>query len=319
MRLLRRLSALLMALLVQIPGFAAEAYDLNAQNICADTHFLCEEIGVRPAGSPQERAAGDWIVARLGELGYSADAGNLFRTEFEIPGGSSGNIGVLVNPDAALPLIAIVAHYDSAPTTPGARDNAASVAILLEIARHLSESGAIQGCELHLVFLGSEENGFHGAQAYLDSLTAQARARLIGAFNMDVSVAGFGEDAQPVLNLLGGKNAQGEVVDAAYLPALENGVTRCVAAACRELYGREIGDVRPRRSRRRRRSDRPRLPRGCGIAGSRTSWAARPRRRPGWRRRRCPGYARCRCILSAAGNPPSTAPPEGRAVRLTGW
>ena len=241
MRLLRRLSALLMALLMQIPGFAAEAYDLNAQNICADTHFLCEEIGVRPAGSPQERAAGDWIVARLGELGYSADAGNLFRTEFVIPGGSSENIGVLVNPDAALPLIAIVAHYDSAPTTPGARDNAASVAILLEIARHLSESGAIQGCELHLVFLGSEENGFHGAQAYLDSLTAQARARLIGAFNMDVSVAGFGEDAQPVLNLLGGKNAQGEVVDAAYLPALENGVTRCVVAACRELYGREIG------------------------------------------------------------------------------
>ncbi len=52
-----------------------------------------------------------------------------------------------------------MAHYDSATTAPGARDNTASVAILLEIAHCLKKGGAIPNCELRLVFLGSEENG----------------------------------------------------------------------------------------------------------------------------------------------------------------
>lgn len=242
MRSFRRLTAVILALMLQISCLAAGILELDADNIARDTRHLCETIGIRPAGTDAERAAADWIEDSLRAMGYSEESGDLQRSEFALPDGQvSQNIRIALNPDPQLPLFSVVAHYDSVSTTPGARDNAASVAILLEMARYLSECGPIPGCELHLVFLGSEENGYHGAQAYVSSLTEAERARHAGAFNMDLSVAAPGEGAQLVLNILGGRDERGEVVDAVYLPKMENGVTRAVNLACEELYGQPTG------------------------------------------------------------------------------
>ena len=230
------LSFILIAL--GVPAFAQTAYDLQADNIRADTEYICNAIGIRVTGTAQEVATADWIMGRLESMGYSAEDATLLRMPFQgFQDMHSENICAVLNADADLPLFSIVAHYDSVSTTLGARDNAASVAILLEMARYMAENGSIPDCEIRLVFLGSEENGYHGARAYIESLSDVDKARHAGAFNMDVSIASPSDNAQFVMNMLGGKNENGQCVDAAYLPALENTVTRSVSQALEELYG----------------------------------------------------------------------------------
>ena len=235
----QRVCALLLALLLLRAGAPAETvFDLNADNIRSDTEYLCNEIGVRVTGTPEEALTADWIERRLSDMGYTSKNGNYARTSFEgAKALTSENLAVVINPDPSLPLAIIVAHYDTVSTSPGARDNSASVAILLEIARYFSENAPIPGCELRLVFLGSEENGYHGAQAYTRGLSDADRLRHIGVFNMDISAASPDDGARLVANMLGGKNAEGVCVDADYLPAMENTVTRYISLACAELYG----------------------------------------------------------------------------------
>lgn len=212
-------------------------FDLSAENIRSDTEYLCNEIGVRVTGTPEEAQTADWIENRLAGMGYVLDDGRYFRVPFEgMKGAKSENLGIILNADDALPLFTIVAHYDTVPTSAGARDNSASVAILLEMARYFAENDPIHGCEIRLVFLGSEENGYHGARAYVSSLSDADKRRHAGAFNMDISIASPSDGAVLAMNMLGGKNADGVCVDADYLPAMENTVTRYTAMAAGELY-----------------------------------------------------------------------------------
>ncbi len=213
-------------------------FDLQPDNIRVDTEHLCYEIGVRVTGTPEEVLTADWIESRLRSMGYSMEDGSLFRTGFKgMKEMTSENLGVVLNPDPALPLMTVVAHYDTVATSTGARDNSASVAILLEMARFLADNGPIPGCELRLVFLGSEENGYHGARAYARSLSEHDFNRHIAAFNMDISAASPSDNASLVMNMVGGKNADGKYVEADFLPAFENTVTRYVSMAHEELLG----------------------------------------------------------------------------------
>jgi hypothetical protein len=58
---------------------------------------------------------------------------------------------VFAGTDASRPTLMIGAHYDSAPGTPGADDNASAVAILLEVVRGLAERGAQGASHRHTV------------------------------------------------------------------------------------------------------------------------------------------------------------------------
>lgn len=233
-------AALLVILMLCTSARAQIAFDLSAGNIHSDTEYLCHEIGVRVTGTPEEILTADWIEHRLASMGYSREDGSFFRASFVgMKGAASENLGVILNADPSLPLFTIVAHYDTVPTSTGARDNSASVAILLEMARYFSENGPLNGCELRLIFLGSEENGYHGARAYARSLSDADIQRHIGAFNMDISAASPTDNACLSMNMLGGKNADGNCVDADYLPVMENTVTRYVSKAALELYDME--------------------------------------------------------------------------------
>ena len=57
--------------------------DLNAQNIQATVEWLTEEIGIREAGTPMERAACDGLAKQLREMGFSEADGTLERSAFE--------------------------------------------------------------------------------------------------------------------------------------------------------------------------------------------------------------------------------------------
>lgn len=80
--------------------------------------------------------------------------------------------------DAQQSAIALVAHYDSGPSSPGASDNGASVAALLETARALA-SGPLLRRDIYLLFTDGEEHGLLGAEAFVREHPA---AKRVGVF-----------------------------------------------------------------------------------------------------------------------------------------
>jgi Zn-dependent M28 family amino/carboxypeptidase len=79
------------------------------------------------------KAAEDFVALELGAAGLRVE-----RQLFASNGGEFHNvIGTLDGSDPGRPLVVVGAHFDSAPHTPGADDNASAVAAMLEVARLL--------------------------------------------------------------------------------------------------------------------------------------------------------------------------------------
>lgn len=120
-----------------------------------------------PVGSEANAKVRERIVERLRELGYSPD------TQPEFVCGAYAVCAPITNiiaghegrrPGKA---IALVAHYDSVPAGPGAADDGAGVATLLEIARVL-KLGPPPRHPVVFLFTDGEEAGLLGAQAFVE-------------------------------------------------------------------------------------------------------------------------------------------------------
>ena len=124
-----------------------------------ETHVrvLAGEIGERNVFHPGElRSARDYLARILADLGYDVriqafPVGGLTVANLEVilPGSNPGGESLVVG-----------AHYDSAPGTPGANDNASGAAVVLELARLLR--GASPPREIRFVFFVNEEPPFFG-------------------------------------------------------------------------------------------------------------------------------------------------------------
>lgn len=239
-----KVAGVLLCLMFLLSGCASgrQDYPLDASRIQADTIFLCEQIGIRPAGSEAEAQARRWIQESLEAAGFTGDNAPVCQS-FSAPDGSeSENVIAICNPDSPAPLFSIVAHYDSVASSPGARDNAASVAALLEIARYLGPENSAFPCQIRMVFLGSEENGYHGSKAYVDSLSPEERIRHKAAFNMDISAASDADQAVLVCNTLGKLGENGYEEGNFILPA-RGELVNAVDKAYKRLYGKSLGGV----------------------------------------------------------------------------
>jgi Zn-dependent M28 family amino/carboxypeptidase len=89
-------------------------------------------------------------------------------------------------PSRGRSVVMLGAHLDSVPEGPGINDDGSGVAFLLELAdqaarRHLRGARA-----LRFGFWGAEEEGLFGSQAFVDSLTAEDRARTAAYLNFDM-------------------------------------------------------------------------------------------------------------------------------------
>ncbi|ATB38926.1 peptidase M28 [Cystobacter fuscus] len=80
--------------------------------------------------------------------------------------------------------VLVVAHYDSAPTSPGAADDGTAVAAMLEVLR-LMASGTRPRNDLVFLFADAEEVGSMGASAFLEALTPAERERIATVLNFD--------------------------------------------------------------------------------------------------------------------------------------
>ena len=108
----------------------------------------------------RDNAARQTAVARyLGARGVPFTA-HRFKT-FE---GSGENYAVDVGGGDRV--LVLIAHHDAVPGSPGANDNAASVAILLTLLERLA-SAPPSGARVRLLFPACEELGYLGARAYV--------------------------------------------------------------------------------------------------------------------------------------------------------
>lgn len=211
-------------------------YSLDADRIREDTEYMCNVIGPRVAGTEKETEACNWLQEQLEGMGFSEEQGTLERTSFEgYPGVFSENLIATCNPNSEGPIFCIMAHYDTVETTPGARDNTASVATLLELARYLGTEREDLDGQVRLLFLGSEENGYHGATDYVQGLTTEENQRHIAAYNMENTSAKPAPDAVLITGALGGRREEG-YLDSGYLEWVSNAATDSFSWAFAHYY-----------------------------------------------------------------------------------
>jgi hypothetical protein len=128
-----------------------------------------------PTGSAEAGLVRSYLMQRLQFLGL--DARMVDGAAIETPrwfksaavGGNVENlVGILKGTEPSLPAIALMAHSDSVPGSPGAADDAAGVSTILEVVRALKATGPHKRDVVVLITDG-EEAGLLGARAFFAS------------------------------------------------------------------------------------------------------------------------------------------------------
>lgn len=123
----------------------------------------------RPLGSPASDRAEDYIAAQLRSVGFTVESLHAIGAR---PATGSASFGRVDNVIATLPghdatgTVLLAAHYDSAAMGPGASDDGAAVAAMLEVARLVGGDGALRNT-LVLLLTDGEEDGLLGAEAFV--------------------------------------------------------------------------------------------------------------------------------------------------------
>jgi hypothetical protein len=186
---------------VQVPAplpYTAPADQFSAGRAMADVRALASVP--HPTGSPAAAQVVARLEQRLVALGFTVrqvatplpdDAAKRLSSR----GGDASKpaislVAVRPGADPALPAVALMAHHDSVIASPGAADDIAGVAAMLEIARAIP--AAAQRRDLVLVFTDAEEQGLVGARAiYAPGAAADPIAARTGVLiNLEARGAG---------------------------------------------------------------------------------------------------------------------------------
>ncbi|MCX5252592.1 M20/M25/M40 family metallo-hydrolase [Streptomyces canus] len=125
-----------------------------------------------PTGSAAQKDVRTYLQDELRALGLTPEA--LTRVAARDVDDAPVNAGTVTDIHATIPgrqstgRILLVAHYDSVPTGPGAADDGANVAAILEIAGALKAAPQLRN-DVEVLFTEGEENGLLGAQAFVDA------------------------------------------------------------------------------------------------------------------------------------------------------
>jgi aminopeptidase YwaD len=82
------------------------------------------------------------------------------------------------------PSMIIGGHYDSVPGSPGANDNASGTAVVLEMARKLSNTPNAR--QVWFIAFDGEEEGLHGSRAFVDKAGSQFLSKVKAMMNFDM-------------------------------------------------------------------------------------------------------------------------------------
>lgn len=139
-----------------------------------------------PVGAPEHVEVRRYIIQELSTLGLNPEVQE--TTAVDPTWGNPFSAGTVRNVIATLKgtnnsrAMLLVGHYDSVPTGPGAADNGAAVATMLETLRALKTSAPLKN-DVTFLFTDAEEFGSLGAHAFVEQYPS---AKDIGwVLNMD--------------------------------------------------------------------------------------------------------------------------------------
>ena len=112
-----------------------------------------------PIGTKANQDVREYLVAAIRRLGLEPETQPIPAPDYYGPGGTVSVVNVMtrIPGDRATPAIALVGHYDTVPTSPGANDDASAIAVMLESARALLGSPERLGHDVILLFTDGEE------------------------------------------------------------------------------------------------------------------------------------------------------------------
>ncbi len=139
-----------------------------------------------PVGSADHARVRDYVLGRMTQLGLSptvqtgqaAETRTLGGDTYVIGGQVENLVGVLPGRDRALPALALMAHYDSVPGSPGAADDATGVAAILETIRAI-RAGDRPERDIIVLITDGEEAGLLGARAFFAEHPLRKRVGLM--------------------------------------------------------------------------------------------------------------------------------------------
>lgn len=115
-----------------------------------------------PVGSDEDSHVRGYLFAQMKELGLNPRAIESKSDQTPVV----DLYGELAGAQSTKPLILFVAHYDSVPGGPGAADDAAGVATILETVRAVKAQGPLRN-RLAVLFTDGEESGLLGAEMFV--------------------------------------------------------------------------------------------------------------------------------------------------------
>ena len=157
------------------PWRVLPATAFSAERAMADVRSIGERP--HPTGSADSARVRGVLAARLRALGFEVREAavplsdkakaRLVKWREPVPENAVNLVAVRAAGDAAAPLVALMAHYDSVSGSPGAADDGAGVAAALEIARALAADPAgAPKRGLAIVLTDAEELGLDGARGF---------------------------------------------------------------------------------------------------------------------------------------------------------
>ena len=171
------------------PPAAADANAPLAEFSAARAMRDVREIAKAPRmlGSAENDRVRDYLVGRLRELGASPEVQTATVARHTQSGPDTwaivNNVVATIPGTSPTGSVLMVAHYDSAPSGPGAADNAASVAAILEAMRALKTGPAARN-DLIVLFTDGEELGLLGAKAFVETQPALSNIKVVLNFEM---------------------------------------------------------------------------------------------------------------------------------------
>jgi hypothetical protein len=191
------------------PALHVNALDgaFSAGRAMADVRAIAQKP--HPMGSPEIARVQAYVLGRMTALGLSPEA-----RPFASGQGSGQNLlGVLPGADRSAPALLLMAHADSVPAGPGAADDGAGVAAVLETLRALKTSAPLKRDVMVLITDG-EERCLCGSRAFFTIDPARARVGMV--INLEArgnrgraAMFETHRNAAPMISLLADANALG--------------------------------------------------------------------------------------------------------------
>ncbi|MBD3730369.1 MAG: M20/M25/M40 family metallo-hydrolase [Sphingomonadales bacterium] len=158
-------------------AFSAARAMRDVEQIAREPHMM---------GTPANAKVRAYLRSRLEQMGFavSEETGPLDEYSRKRRAGWSGDegpapelvnvIGYLPGSDPDLPAVAMMAHHDTVWGSPGAADDTAGVASILEAARAIKASGPMRR-SIYVIFTDGEELGLSGAKQFFAANPAAAK------------------------------------------------------------------------------------------------------------------------------------------------